>query len=105
MEFGRHNTWGLKNYPKDKKERYQDVLKELAQYFTFLSGDKFEPSALDQQVAWATTRQESITTEGFAYQFLMNKAAAIEMGFLISSELPNYMVTQTAPRDKSAPTS
>ncbi len=94
MEFGPHETWLLKNYPKGQKERYGEVLKELAAYFTQLTGDRFEASAVDQQVAWATTRQESITTESFAYQFIMNKSAALEMGFLTSSRLPSYMVTQ-----------
>jgi len=98
MEFGKHGTWGLKNYPKDQKERYQEVLTELASYFSVLTGERFQASAVDQQVAWATTRQESITKEGFAYQFMMNKAAALEMGFLTSTELPQYMVTQSAPR-------
>lgn len=96
MEFGPHESWGLKNYPIDQKDRYTEVLKEIAVYFTGLTNTKFEASAVDQQVAWATTRQESITNESFAYQFVMNKSAALEMGFLTSARLPAYMVTQTS---------
>lgn len=95
MEFGAHASWELKNYPKGQKRRYEFVLQELAKYFTELTGNQFEATAVDQQVAWATTKQESITTAGFAYQFMMNKSAALEMGFLSSAELPEYMVTQT----------
>ena len=95
MEFGAHATWEVRNYPKGKRKRYDVVLEELARYFSTQSGSTFHGSALDQQVAWATTKQESITNAGFAYQFIMNKSAALEMGFLSSAELPDYIVTQT----------
>ncbi len=96
MEFGPHSSWELKNYPKGKRQRYLAVLEELAGYLSTLSGKAIEGTAIDQQVAWAVTRQEDITSSGFAYQFLMNKSAAIEMGFLASSELPAFMMTQTS---------
>lgn len=95
MEFGPHASWVLKNYPKGQRKRYDLVLEELARYFSELTGSKFEATAVDQQIAWATTKQESITNAGFAYQFMMNKSAALEMGFLSSSELPEYIVTQS----------
>ena len=84
---------GLKTYPKGKKRRYNEMLDELARYLSTFSGKSLEASAVDQHVAWATTRQEDITSSGYAYQYLMNKAAAVEMGFTSSAELPGYMVT------------
>lgn len=98
MEFGEHSKWELTNYPKGKKARYNEVLEELAKYFQALTGKPFESTALDQQVAWAVTRQQDVANSGFAYQYILNKAAALEMGFISSSDLPLYMVTESKSR-------
>jgi hypothetical protein len=94
MEFGAYHTWGGGRQPKGQGSRYEKVLKELASYLSSLSGKTIEFTAVDQQIAWAVTKQEAIQNAGYARQFIMNKAAAIEMGFLTGPELPDYMLAE-----------
>jgi hypothetical protein len=92
MEFGTYETWGGEQ-PKGQGTRYQEVLKELAAYISTLSGKTIEHTAVDQQIAWAITKQKSIRA-GHVRQFVMNKAAALEMGFLTGPELPHFMLAE-----------
>lgn len=93
MEFGSHDEWIKASYPEGKKDRYQTVLRELAQYFTRLTGDEFAWTAVQQQVDWGRTQQEQIR-DGHLRQYILNKAAAIEMGFLRPSSLPATVLTE-----------
>ena len=93
MEFGSHETWGKASFPDERKERYREVLRELAAYFSILTGDEFAWTAVQRQVDWGRTRQEAIR-DGHLRQFILNKAAAIEMGFLSPSSLPSTVLTE-----------
>jgi hypothetical protein len=94
MEFGPYQTWGGARTPKGQGGRYEEVLKELAAYLSTHSGKTIEYSAIDQQIAWAVTKQETIQNAGYARQFIMNEAAALEMGFITGPELPDYMLAE-----------
>jgi hypothetical protein len=100
MEFGSHDEWGKASYPEGRKDRYHEVLKELAAYFARLTGDEFAWTAEQQQVDWGRTRQEEIR-DGHSRQFILNKAAAIEMGFLTPSALPSTILTDMASEDNT----
>jgi hypothetical protein len=92
-------------YPFQIAERTaNEVLKELAAYFTRLTGDRFAWTAVRQQVDWGKTRQKEIR-DGHLRQFILNKAAAVEMGFLSPSSLPATVFTEMGrrPEAESAP--
>jgi hypothetical protein len=93
MEFGSHDKWVMLSYPEGQKARYHEVLKELAKYFSQLTGERFAWTAVQQQVDWGRTRQEEIRAN-YLRQYILNKAAAIEMGFLPASSLPIAVLTE-----------
>jgi hypothetical protein len=99
MEFGPHHQRNGKTVPEGKGERYREVLVELTKYLSILTGETFGPRAIEQQVNWAVTTQEAVTSSGHARQYFMNKAAALEMGFIQSSELPEYMLSDATDSD------
>jgi len=94
MEFGSYDTWGNSRSPSDTA-RFKVVLRELATYFSDLTGESFEPTAVDQQVNWACTKQSDVKA-GHARTFILNKAAALEMGFLKSADLTKHLLAGNA---------
>lgn len=93
-EFGPHTDWGTFAYPSGRKDRLKEVLKELAVEFTRSTGKTFEWTALDQQMIWGITRQGRVKNAAFASQYILNKAAALETGFLKTSELSGFVHLQ-----------
>lgn len=93
-EFGPHTDWGTFAYPSGRKHRLKEVLKELAVEFTHSTGKTFEWTALDQQMIWGITRQGRVKNAAFASQYILNKAAALETGFLKTSELSGFVHLQ-----------
>jgi hypothetical protein len=100
MEFGSHDEWGKMSFPDGRKARYHEVLKELAEYFSRLTGDTFAWTAVQQQVDWGRTRQEEIR-DNYLRQYILNKAAAIEMGFLQPSSLPATVLADMGELEQS----
>ncbi|HMO79561.1 MAG TPA: DUF6508 domain-containing protein [Pyrinomonadaceae bacterium] len=94
-EFGPHTDWGTFAYPSGRKDRLKEVLKELAEEFTRSTVKTFEWTALDQQMIWGITRQGRVKNAAFASQYILNKAAALETGFLKTSELSGFVHLQT----------
>lgn len=86
MEFGPFKTWNGET--PHNKARYEEVLKELATYLSELTGQTFKYTAVKQQIAWAVTKQTTIKNPSLMRQFVGNKSAALEMGFIAQSELP-----------------
>lgn len=93
-EFGPHAEWGTFAYPSGRKGRLKEVLKELAVEFTRSTGKTFAWTALDQQMIWGITRQGRVKNAAFASQYILNKAAALETGFLKTSELSGFVHLQ-----------
>lgn len=91
-QFGAHKTWGAIKCPNGKKSQYDATLRTIAQFLSQLTGTVFAPTAVKQQVDWATSNQSSVINSGFCRQYILNKAAALESGFLDSSELPASLV-------------
>jgi hypothetical protein len=93
MEFGPHSNWGGKDarYPQGNKDRFEAVKEELARYLSTLTGKSFVATSLEKQIDWACTAQNRVQDSGHARQFILNKAAALEAGFLQQSDLPSYI--------------
>jgi len=92
MEFGSYDDWNKSSYPDGHRERYDAVLKELAEYFKLLTGEDFEATAVEQQVKWGYTKQESVLQATHVRPFILNKAAALEMGFIKAADLPSELL-------------
>lgn len=91
MEFGPYDKWGKTDYPDGREQRYEDVLAEIAAFLSRLTGTEFKPSAVRQQVNFGRTRQQSVFDQSRARTLILNKAAALEMGFIHSRELPSLL--------------
>jgi hypothetical protein len=90
-QFGPYSQWGTVAYPSGRKSELEEVLKELAADFSRRANKTFEWTALEQQMKWGITRQGPVKNGGFAYQYILNKAAALETGFLTSSDLSGFV--------------
>ena len=86
-EIGRHKDWGTQIEPLRKKQEYNRLLSELA---SELHG---APSAIQQQINFATTEQKSLNNRSHVANFILNTAAALEAGFISTRELPNQLIS------------
>jgi hypothetical protein len=94
---------GTGKYPRGKKDLYEKALKQISEFISALSGQRFEWTAVQQQVDWATSKQSSVNTQHFARQFILNKAAALETGFLSADDLPSLMLMEkTRPQNQTS---
>lgn len=100
--FGPHRDWVTFAYPQGRKQELQEVLKELAAEFSTSTGKSFEWTALDQQMMFGLTRQGRIKNSALATQYILNKAAALEAGFIKSSELMGFEHIQPENGDEGA---
>jgi hypothetical protein len=95
-EFGPHHTWHGSRYPTDRRTDFQGVLRKLAAAFSIVSGKEITPEAVEQQVDWGITVQKEMKSQGHVRNFILNKAAALEVGFVTTSDLPNFMTVRAA---------
>jgi hypothetical protein len=84
-EIGPHERWDAKIRPIWKRQQYDKILLELAIEFSS------EVTAIQQQINFATTTQQEFKNRSHIRSFILNKAAAIEVGFITTSQLPNYL--------------
>ena len=84
-EFGSHDSWTRESHPGNRRE-YDALLQRLAQGVTNKSGRRVTPAAVEQQIMFAKTRQRFINKRQLR-QFMLNKAAAIEAGFISAESL------------------
>ena len=94
QDFGPYNVWGAKIEPKDKKAHFDKVLAELAIQFSKEAGHFILASAVQAQVNWATTSQMEMKDPSRIRNFVLNKAAALDAGFISASELPTRMTCE-----------
>ena len=93
-DFGPYNVWGAKIEPKDKKDEFAKVLAELAIQFSKEAGHFILASAVQAQINWATTSQMEMKDPSRISNFILNKAAALDAGFISASELPTRMTCE-----------
>ena len=93
-DFGPYNVWGAKIEPKDKQVQIDKVLAELAIQFSKEAGHLVLASAVQEQINWATTSQLEMKDPSRIRNFVLNKAAALDAGFISASELPTRMTCE-----------
>ena len=86
--FGQHNKWGTKFHPDGKRSEYGQTLKIIADFLTTLTGARYLPSEIQQQINWAISEQKALIKKNYSRQYILNKAAAIESHFLEGKDLP-----------------
>ncbi len=91
-EFGSYDTWGKSEYPSGRKKRYAEVLDELRNCFECLTGKSFATDAIEQQIAFGFTKQQSRLGSSHARSFILNKAAALEAGFIKTRQLQSLLL-------------
>src|SRR6266480_721978 len=84
-QIGPHRDWDEKIRPLQKRREYDQLLSKLAEEF------EGEPTALQQQINFATTTQWGLTNQSHIKSFILNKSAALETGFILTNELPNHL--------------
>lgn len=87
--FGPCREWDTDNLPsKEKKEEYDKFCDSIAGSIGASSGE-----AVKQQIAWATTKQTTIT-ESYVETWYRNKIAAFHNGFIDRDYLPKTIVCE-----------
>lgn len=86
-QFGPHSTWAKSTLPSNdpvENERYR-------KFCTDFSGAIGSSSigGVQNQIAWATTKQLSSKNAGYVIAMFANKAMAYECGFIDTSYLPH----------------
>jgi regulator of sirC expression with transglutaminase-like and TPR domain len=90
-EIGAHGVWDAKIKPAVKREQYDRLLSALAREFSQEIGQPCAETAIQQQVNFATTTQAEFTHRSLIKNYVLNKAAALEVGFITSDELPKHL--------------
>lgn len=82
MEFGQKYWEKDKNtLPLPKTHTEEEVLKQIAEYLTWFTGDEFTAKNVDAQLAWAKAEQNKVVRRQ-TKQFILCKAAAYEVGLI-----------------------
>jgi len=87
-EIGSHHLWDAKIKPVSKRPQFDKLLTTLAHEFCQETGETFAESAIQQQINFATTTERILRNRSHIRSFVMNKAAALDAGFILSSSLP-----------------
>ncbi len=93
-DFGPYNAWGVKIEPKDRKDEFAKVLAELAIQFSKEAGHFILASAVQAQINWAITSEMEMKDPSRIRNFILNKAAALDAGFISASELPTRITCE-----------
>ncbi len=90
-EFGPHSGWAGGSSPPGMPKRFKTVREELADQFSKMAGQEITPGAVKNQIEWGITVQKEMKDQSHARNYILNKAAALEVGFINASDLPAYM--------------
>lgn len=91
ITFGELSTWKSKTTPGNgKSELYDSTLKKITNHLNEHHLPKGKTpitiSAVKNQIHWAIQRQSEIKTRGYHYNYILNTAAALEVGFMKSTD-------------------
>jgi hypothetical protein len=90
-EFGPHYMWKGSRYPRDRRAEFNNLLDRLSLVFSTLTGREITKEAVEAQVDWAITVQRELKGAGHVRNFILNKAAALDAGFITRADLPQTM--------------
>lgn len=93
-EIGPHHSWDAKIKPVTKRRQFNALLAVLAREFSQGAGEACTESAIQQQINFATTTERLLRDKSLIRNFIVNKAAALEAGFILSSSLPSRIVSE-----------
>lgn len=93
-EIGLHQTWDAKIKPMAKRTQFDSLLATLAREFSQAAGETCAESAIQQQINFATTTERVLGDKSLVRNFILNKAAALEAGFISSSYLPKRIISE-----------
>lgn len=91
-KFGPYSEWENKYSPGyGRNSEFEEFKRFIADLVAFDSGQPTTPGAVDQQIAWAVTKQTNIKSVGHVYTYIQNVSAALRCGFLKSDDLPKVL--------------
>jgi hypothetical protein len=91
QDFGPYAEWDGTRRPHGKKTQFDRMLGDLAKKFSRMAGQTITARAVEHQIAWGLTTQSEMRDRSRARNYILNKAAALEVGFLASDDLPKHM--------------
>lgn len=94
-KFGTFETWKSEVHPVNSQKEFYADLPVLAAMISKTMGQQVRWTAVHQQIKFATTSQPTLTTQGSVCNFILNKAAALEAGFLRGKDMPKFLMTTT----------
>jgi len=86
-EFGPHKEWHKHTNPLNKSDAIKRFYAKMAIELKNVFNVVVTPKAVEQQVAFAISHNKSLTN-GFFQSYILNKASAIEAGFIDKNDLP-----------------
>lgn len=94
-KYGPHKTWESRNYPRaGEHAEFRAFMEEIADSLRKITGTNFKDGGPIMQFAHAITTQPEARGTGRAYNIIMNKAAAYDVGFITSKEMPSCMLME-----------
>jgi hypothetical protein len=87
--FGAHEKWHAPHQPTRNGSDFGKFLDELVNSFLRDYKVRFTHSAITNQIDWATKRQETVKNSRLLCNWLLNRAAAIEVRFIERSSVPS----------------
>jgi hypothetical protein len=84
--FGQYRKWQARANPNGDKAAFRRALEEIATRLSKQVNYRFPPKAVQQQLEWAITSQAKVDRRHLR-SFWLNKAAAVEVGFLDADDL------------------
>ena len=115
-EFGPCSDWHSRTNPTGNIEDLDKVLADIAIGLSYLTGKDFTAKEFDKkgdknpvgqavlsQINWGIQKNQSkCTSLGMMANFILNRAIALEVGLIESSDLPNYALFDKIPDDKKS---
>jgi len=87
--FGPYSAWVKATYPAGKKDEYEEFIADYSRWFQSETKESVTAEAVKQQISWAFTNQELFQDQSHIRNWILNKAAALESGFIGTKDLPN----------------
>jgi len=102
-EFGPCSEWKSRTNPTGDSKKWWKILNDIAIGLTSLTGHKFTSnefkkngerqeigSAVASQIQWGIQKiQQSCVNTGAVKNFVLNRAIALEIGLIDSTDMPN----------------
>ena len=93
-KFGPVKTWNSKHNPSGKKQDFDKLILELSNEIKANFGISVTPMAIINQIDWGIQERQSVMRHsGHVYNWIVNRASALETGLISYSDLPDTVMT------------